>query len=87
MRGDTLEPCLLGDDQLALGLYAYAQQLSDLVRVMSLQDLGNLIERETTIFERQDARQITELRQVIETVAALRMDVRRAQEPQCIVVS
>ena len=54
---------------------------------MSLQDLGNLIERETTIFERQDARQITELRQVIETVAALRMDVRRAQEPQCIVVS
>ena len=86
-RGDALEPSLFGGDELALSLHPGAQHLGDLVRVTGPQELGDLVEGEAAVFERQDARQITELRQVIEAVAALGMDMRRAQETQGIVVS
>jgi hypothetical protein len=53
---DALEPSLFGGDELALGLHARVQQLGYLVRITGLQDLGDLIEREAAVFERQNAR-------------------------------
>ena len=86
-RGDALKPGLFVGNELSLGQHPGAQHFGDLARVTGPQELGDLVEGEAAVFERQDARQITELRQVVEAVAGLRMDVRRAQEPQRIVVS
>src|SRR5262249_34285708 len=58
-RGDALEPGLFGGDEPALVLHPDAQHLGDRVRVTGLQELCDLIEGESAVLERQDARQIT----------------------------
>ena len=85
--GDALEPGHFGCDVPALGPHPSVQHLGDLVRVTGSHELGDLVEREAAVFQRQDTRQITELRQVVEAVAALRIDMRRAQKSKRIVVA